>query len=514
MAVSIHNLVAAINPKLYCDPSVRSEVEKMVKKEGYLKGADKAKPLDVVYMDLIDIQAKSAVSAPGIKAPVEKHTLIYENMNEGAEAIYFWVIDKLSDIGFKKVDKIVDNFISSPGSGHFSEQGQKASRMQDEGGKWLGAANQVVKSILNILYDLKEFETRMELYTQYNAKDKNLQEGALISLKQVWMDTVDIKRGNTSLKSLAFSQQGAFVTLIDSFMSIKDEAHADKVDLNDRVRRLLKQKITEFNIWVKESERELKKRYEVEKTYLKSQINVIQLYARWAKPYLKAAKALEQSASPSAALVTTFNTSLLELTVLAESGYDPADDVNKGELPKLFKTAKTRKYAAVVVVEFKFRSVPERTQQGYGFKGKVEVTFTSYGLSDEELKILRDEIAKDDVMDVMAVIEGATTESLGTLRDDLTKYLGHIPGISKDEKKEKEEKAEEEPNPFKALASFFRTEKKEEKPQPSKPGEIKKDSDTEKILRSQAIIDARKRSYLLYDLYKKSHKMSSLPNHA
>lgn len=512
MAVSIHNLIAALNPGLYCDPSVREEVKKLVKEEGYLKAADKAKPLDITYMDLIDIQYKSAVSASGIKAPVEKHTLIYENINEGAEASYFWVIDKLNDIGFRKVDKLVDNFVSSPGSGHFSEQGAKAGRMQDEGGKWLGAANQIVKSILNILYDLKEFEIRLQLYEQHNSEDQFTKEGATISLKQVWMDTVDIKRGNTSLKSLAFSQQGAFVTLIDSFMTVKNEEHADKIDLNDRVKRLLKQKIAEYNLWVKESERELRKRYEVEKTYLKSQINVIQLYARWAKPYLKAARALEQSATPSAALVTTFNTSLLELTVLAESGYDPADDVSNGELPKLFKKAKTRKYAAVVIVEFKFRSVPERTQQGYGFKGKAEITFTTYGLSDEELKILREEIAKDDVLDVMKVIEGATTESLGTLRDDITKYLGNVPGISKEEKKE--EKKEEESNPFKALASFFKTEKEEENKESPKPGEIKEDSDTEKILRSQAIIDARKRGYLLYDLYKKSHNMSSLPNHA
>ena len=507
MAVSIHNLIAAINPGLYCDPSVRDEVKKIVKAEGYLKGADKAKPLEIRYMDLDEVENKSPLAAAGIKAPVEKHVLIYDNFNEGAEAIYFWILDKLNDIGFRKVDKIVDNFISSPGSGHFSEQGQKASRMQDEGGKWLGAANQVVKSILNILYDLKEFETRLQLYEQLKAKDPSQKEGAQISLKQVWMDTVDIKRGNTSLKSLAFSQQGAFVTLIDSFMTVRDEAHADEIDLNDRVKRLLKQKVTEYNLWVKESERELRKRYDVEKTYLKSQINVIQLYARWAKPYLKAAKALEQNATPTAALVTSFNTSLLELSILAESGYDPHDDVSKGELPKFFKTVKTRKYAAAIIVEFKFRSVPERAQQGYGFRGKTEITFTSYGLSDQELAILRAELAKDDVLDVMAVIEGATTESLGTLREDITKYLGNVPGISAPEKKEQPK--EEETNPFKALASFFKTEKKEDKPENIKPGELKKDSDTEKVLRSQAIIDARGRSYLLYNLYKKSHKMAS-----
>lgn len=515
MAVDVKNLIAAINPDLFCDASVRTEVKELTKTKGYLAGAEKAKLPDIAYMDLIDIKYKTPISAPGMKAPIEKHTLIYDNINEGAEHIYFWILDKLGDIGFKKVDKLVDSFVAAPGSGHFSEQGAKAGRMQDEASKWLGAANQVVKSILNILYDLKEFQMRLALYEQWNSKDKVQKENALIALKQVWLDTVDIKRGNTGLKSLAFSQQGAFVTLIDAFMAVQNEAltletkgKTEEIDLNDRVKRMLKQKVTEFFVWLKESERELRKRYEVEKTYLRSQVNTVQLYARWAKPYLKAAQALAQTGTPSAALVTSFNTSLLELVILAQSNYDPADDIVAGNLPKLFKTTKLRTYTALILIEFKYRTAPERLQQGgYGFRGKTEVSFTSFALNEDELKLLKTELEKDDLGDVMRLIEGTTTDSLETLREDLMKYLGEDFF-----KVKKEEKKEEKPEQtfVEALSSFFKTPEKKENKEPG----IKKDSDLEKVLRSQALIDARQRCYLIYDLYKKSHRMASLPGHA
>src|SRR3989338_10422724 len=100
----------------------------------------------------------------------------------------------------KTVEKLIDNFTSSPGSGFFSEIGQKATKMQEEAMKILGNANQVVKSIINILYDLKEFKMRIDLYKKLKSEKSEEIRAALYSLKQIWMDTVDIKRNTTSLK--------------------------------------------------------------------------------------------------------------------------------------------------------------------------------------------------------------------------------------------------------------------------------------------------------------------------
>ena len=67
------------------------------------------------------------------------------------EQLYFWILDFMQEKLYKKVEKITDTFSSSPGSGHFSELGMKATKMQEEAMKALGAVNQVLKSVLNII---------------------------------------------------------------------------------------------------------------------------------------------------------------------------------------------------------------------------------------------------------------------------------------------------------------------------------------------------------------------------
>lgn len=513
MAIEVHKLIAAICPDLYCDASVRDEVKKIAKEEGYLKAAEKAALPEAKPMDLNEIKYANPIDKKGLKAPFERHTLIYDSFGESLEPIYFWILDKMNE-ECKKVDKLVDNFVSSAGSGHFSELGMKASKMQEEAMKWLGNANTVLKLIINILYDLKEFKMRLALYEDYNtSKDKAKKNAALLSLKQIWMDTVDIKRGNTSIKGLA-TQNFDYVTLIDAFMAAESlekvtlPPQKGGLDLNERIRRLLQQRLGEFFDWLKLSEEELRKRYEIERAYLRSQVNSVKLYSRWAKPYLRAAQKLEQRADENASLVTTFNTSLMELVLLGEIPYKPEDDVKSGELPKSFKNVKARKYSSIVIVEFRFRSIPERTERGYGFRGRTEIVFTGYGLNEDELKTLREELEKDDLGDMLQLIEGATTESLDKISEDINFFLSEE-GNQKEEKKEKEEKNSGDTNPFSALfepiSNLF---KKEEKGEKDKG--IASDSFMEKIIRSQAIIEARKKCSKIYDSFKKSKSMPTL----
>ena len=71
MAIDIHNLIAAINPDLYCDSSLKKEVKRIVKEKGYLAAAEKAKPKKSEFLDLNKI---SFVNNPylmlGIKSPI------------------------------------------------------------------------------------------------------------------------------------------------------------------------------------------------------------------------------------------------------------------------------------------------------------------------------------------------------------------------------------------------------------------------------------------------------------
>ena len=531
MVVDIKNLIAAISPDIYCDPSVKDKVKETIKAGGennYLEAAKIAKLKDAEYMDIDGLYYKSPLDSPGIKAPIERHSVVYDAANENLEPVYFWLLDYLNNDykKAKKVDKLIDNFVSSPGSSHFSEMGMKATKMQDEAMKLLGSANTVIKSILNILYDLKEFKIRLEVYKDLKSGDKAKMDAAMFSLKQVWLDTVDFKRGNTSIKQMAAQYQ--YVTLIDAFFAAKsledlkifdskaeEEKATEKglknIDINDRVKRILQQRLLEFYKWISESESELNKRFEIEKIYLRSQVNSVKLYSKWAKPYLKAAQDLEMRATPDGSLVNAFNTSLFELTLLAQGEYDLKGDVARHELPVMIEKAKSRKYWAVTVVELKFRSIPGRSGgQQYTFRGKLEANFTSVGLNDDELKILREQVEKDDLKDAFNLIGGATEESLSLLTKEIDEFLSEKkPEKDKEEKKEKSNDI----NPFSALFEGLFTgwfgdkeKNKEDKKQDLSKG-IEKDTDIEKIIRSQSIIQARTECSKLYTSFKKAHGM-------
>ena len=313
------------------------------------------------------------------KDPESEHKLIYDSTAETLEPVYFFILDLMNDLGLAP-EKLVDSFTSSPGSGHFAELGQRATIMQQQGSKILGDINTVLRSVLNIIYDLKDFRMRLGHYSALKSEDKGRIEAAILSLKQIWMDKVDITKGNSSLKAMAFGQAG-FTTLLDAFLVVKTEKDVDKLDLNDRVKRILKPRIFEFDSWIKQSEKELRKRYELEKTYLRSQVNSLKLYSRWAKPYLKAASQLEmKSDDRNAALVKTFNTLLSELTLLGKRKIDIKKLAIQGDLPKDFQKLKVnRDYYSCVLVEFKFRGIPQKVggQSHYVFGGRTEVIFKS-----------------------------------------------------------------------------------------------------------------------------------------
>ncbi len=77
----------------------------------------------------------------------QEHNLVYDSSTEGLEPLYFWILDFMNDNFGGKVEKITDNFSSSPGSGHFSELQGKISQMQQEASRVLGTVNNILKGV-------------------------------------------------------------------------------------------------------------------------------------------------------------------------------------------------------------------------------------------------------------------------------------------------------------------------------------------------------------------------------
>ena len=484
MVATVQQIIGKINPGLYAENG-----KELLKKYG---SADNI-PAE-------EVEAK----------PLTKHQLGYDSSTETLEPIYFFILDLMSDVGLD-VEKFVDNFSSSPGSGHFGELGQRATIMQQQGSKILGDINTVLRSVLNLVYDLKEFRIRLKSYDDFKSEDKTKSESARLSLKQIWMDRVDMNKGNSSIKAMAF--QGGFQTLIDAFLVVKDESLKDDkgnvIDLNERVKRILKPRIQEFNYWLEQSELELRKRYKLEKIYLRSQVNSLKLYSRWAKPYLRAAQQLEmkdQGREP--AMVKTFNTILLELSLVGKSKLDIGKKIESGDLPEDFKKMKMKRdYFSCVVVDFKFRGIPQRVaqQSHYAFGGKAEINFFSYALNKDELEKLSKEFEDSDIGDALKLVEGTTTESLDQIQKEIDFFLEE-----KDEGAKKAGEGNSGSNPFLALIGYYSkgSEPKEIKISEKKEKPLSGDDWIEKNhLRPLAEEGARNTSFDLFDTYKKAHGM-------
>jgi hypothetical protein len=499
MATSIEQIIGAINPNLYCSlpdraPEAKKQIAKIkeiAKEKGYLAAAKEVEP----------------------KADAD-YALSYETYAESLEPIYFWILDFITEMDMK-VEKYVDNFITAPGSNQFVDFAQKKGLTQDRVTKIMGDINMVLRSVLNLIYDLKEFKIRLQSYEDYKSKDKNVSESALLSLKQLWMDKVDMNKGNSSLKAMALSQAG-FQTLLDAFLAAKTIEDAKKLDLNERVKRILLPRIQEFELWIKESENELRKRYALEKNYLKSQVNSLKLYTHWAKPYLKVLDRLEGEDNLSDPnLVTGFNRTMLNLTLMATRPMGPSENFPE-DLKKAVerKKLKMRKYFECILLDFNFRTVP-----GQGvYMGKVNVSFRAYVLNKEELALLKQEFENTGVREMLDLIEGATGESLEELQKEINSFLDEKEEDDKKEKEKRKIELDASSNPFVAILGMGNKKeekKKEKKEKDTKIKSVEKDSWVEKtFLRDpgrESVIDTH---FLIFDIYKKAHGMGSYPREA
>lgn len=464
--------------------------------------------------------------------PVASYHLQFDSQQNQLEPIYYWILDFMAQVGWGGAEKTIDNFMASPGSGQFGEISMKATRMQEEGMKILGGMNQIIKSVLNLIYDLKEFDMRLKHYDNYHSDDKEEKEAGQLALKQIWLDNVDIKRGRGAIHSMASAEMG-FSTLREAFMIVNSREDIDRINeedekkggaglINDSIKRILIPRLEEYLTWVKYSESELRKRYKIEINYLKSQVESVKLYSRWMKPYIEGAEKLRQQGfEKDAALVNAFSTTMFELQLFKakDVGAPRTGEKMSGVIPYNLR----RGYKQVVIITMKYRGhVSQRVTQkgdfGFGMGGVVDIFFDAYALNEEELAAANKLLEKEELKDSMAFSMDVAESSLKEMQEDLDYFLLSAEDKKKkdeEEKKESEKKSgSEEINPFSALLGLFKVKKKEKKKDEKgfvEVADIKKDNFYEKKMRAAAISGAAGALYLIYDIYKKAHRMASAP---
>tara|TARA_Y100000310_G_scaffold250697_1_gene257020 strand:- start:660 stop:2192 length:1533 start_codon:yes stop_codon:yes gene_type:complete len=429
--------------------------------------------------------------------PVEYH-IIYDTFSGTLEPVYFWTLDFLrgddpSGLGFE-VEKVGEEFEASSGGGFFGELGSRATVMQERAMKILETVNAVLRTIINLIYDLKEFDMRLQAYTDANSNNKEEKLAGEYSLKGIWMDQVDTKTGLGSINQLTRGDL-QFVTLRDAFMQAKTLKDINKMDLNKRVKIIIKKKFEEYKIWREESEKELRKRYDIEKNYLRSQVDSLKLYNTWAKPYLRAAQKLgmkefkTKKGLPHPDMITAFNNMRMDLELVGKKEFKPA------KVHPSYKNLKFKeKYYTVLETQFLYRTAPQVAQSGqsqhYAHMGTIDVWFRAYVFDDKDL----DDIYSQEVYENMALVEELTDFSLERLQDDLDTYL--YPEKKKEEKiKEKEDIFAGLKEGFKSLGNIL----------PS--GEKTAGNFEHKRVKKEAQIKAKSSCFTLYDVFKKAHRM-------
>ncbi len=471
---------------------LKKDAEKQLDKISYYKEQlEKHPELKYQIRPLLvqEIRKERLVKTDVLKRDVQ-FKLSYDSLGEGLEPIYFWLLDFMRDKyrGLSlEVSKSGDDYEASVSSGFFGDIGQRTTRMQEQAMKMMQTINTIVRSLINLLYDLKEFELRIEMYEKAKSKDPDIALTNTLSLKQIWMDNVDVKRGRGSINML--TQQLQFVTLRDAFMSAKDAKDVDvNMDLNERVRRILKARVEEFLAWKERSEKELKTRYNIEKNYAKSQVASLKLYAQWTKPYLIAAKRLGMKDFSSPDIVNAFSNMVIELSLFGKESV--------GEY-------KETKYYACIEVILRFRTLPYalRGREGmqYVHGGRTDIEFKTYSLTDKEINILKEA----ELDEGLNLIEDMVGVPLDELRADIEHFL-------KDEKKEDEKVKKRKIEYTNPLTSLYHGFKDITEPLKSiSYKKIKLEPFKSLDLRDKAASTAKKKCFVLYDVYKKTHGMLS-----
>jgi transcription antitermination factor NusG len=505
---------------------------------------------------LDDIEKKLKGTGKGIAQilrgdVVNSHDLIYDAFGEAMEPTYYWILDFMREAMGYTVEKTSDFFAASEASGYFGEMGQRRTALETRvagGGQapgLFGTINMIIKSIINLLYDLKTFDLRLKHYDDIKIKDPSVKKSAVEALKGIWLNEVDKTKGNAAIDMLA--AQLNFITLRDSFMivpvqdwyvhdadskkisEIKEKAvkYVEKMDLTDVVKRILAPRVKEFVDWVYLSEKELRMRRSVEKSYLKAQDSALKAYTKWARPYLIATQKLipaeytelleehkELGIGPEA-IPTPFHAMWFYLELLGSKAADiELTRPGVGVYKKLSEELKDKKNQplAILNIRFAFRGSPQTTRGARGEiitinTGRLFVRFSGYVMQKKHLDLL---LKRQDA-EVMKFIDVMTTETLEAMADDLKKYM--------EEEKPTEEKAKtafELPlsafiKPiFGSIGKFNKQAKEVFKKMPKLGLES---GEAWKIARMKliAIEKAKKDSYNIFEKYRKANKMITPP---
>ena len=160
--IDIHRLIATIVPDLYCDPTVRQKVKRLIRRglrdgnvKSYLDAASVAEPVEGSGVDLQDLETIDPFSKKILETPVERRRLILDSMDEPVEAIYFSILDAFKAGEGWRVEKLEDSIHATSGSSVHGDLLHNQIEAQKQSMELLRQVHGLVHSILQNLEELR-----------------------------------------------------------------------------------------------------------------------------------------------------------------------------------------------------------------------------------------------------------------------------------------------------------------------------------------------------------------------
>jgi len=413
-----------------------------------------------------------------------------ESMGGGVEKHYFWLMRFLTGTkapqyagkGFTgfginaiKVYKLKDQFDASVSSSFHGQIGSKVSQIQQQVSTYLAQIGQMTKTLFPIVREIRIMDERLEYYKdsfwdkkEADGDDKERAREAEIALKSTWVEVVE--QGVQSPNSVySMGTKLGFITLPDLFFSINPDGTTpeeqrdnmtkylkqmhDQKEINKKVLDALRKKLYQYFTWKQKTWHEMEHTYKFRIKNLRQHYNVVKLYMSWLKPLLTTLKRLQMQSEDDTALVSAFETSKLELELLAVIG--------KG---KIDVEKKNNKYNACIMVRLTHVTKPEMSYTQGGQKqpthmGDTIIEYEPYVVTDEQIEDYRKhcddkllELIPGEEMNMVKDVMDAM-DSLGT---DVRAYLLQAEGVDITKDDDEEEKELDFFAPVKGLFDSFK----------------------------------------------------------
>ena len=461
MVSDISQLVAAICPEVFCEPRIRTKIKAMLGQAiglndplAYLNAAKVAEPVESNAIAIEKLEEMNLFKLPGQRSPTQQHILTLDDPDEPFEALYFNLLEELKQREDWKVSILVDTVNGSPGTGFHSEMTRQISQQQQQASQLMSRMHLQIRTLLQQWQKWREQKERLRTYEAAQGDDPVEKDAALSALQIRWRRL--------------------------------SETDTDAPEYVGKVKN--------FDTWLKLSEQTLRQRLAIDRQLLMNELQFLKLQSLWVKPYLPQVRRANLKQDPE--LVTAFNTALFELVLLVELPSEIETLVKQGSLPKMLLGKKHRRPKPVLVVEMKLRAIPERTRTGsHVFRGKAEIKFTSFALNDAELAVLQREVARSEYGQLFGLLEQSIPESLEGLMSDLDELLDETRPQPVKAKKDSEDT-----NPFIALFSWFKS--TTDQGASTIPEPLRPDTEVEKVLRSFALLEARRFCRGIYQIEK------------